>query len=422
MPATPFLGRSDDLEAVATLLGREDVGLVTLTGPGGMGKTRLALQAAADAADEFADGVWWIPLAPLEDPSLVFSTIAQTLQIAGAGGEVTATVLRERLSGRDVLVVIDDAEHLLPAVADAVAHLAAIDGPCLCVTSRERLALPGEHVFTVPALSECDSVALFVARARQLDPAFAQAPGLAVLAANWTIFHSRSSLPRLGRPCSPSTSSPSDSERVSSCSRPAGAVRRGTRRCRRQSTGHITCSEPKSSGSIGRLRRSEAAARWTRSSRSRQRIRTRSDRCSTRASSVDAMATEGHVCSCSELVRRHAADLLAEDPGRGRLAAASARYFTELTETAFARVTSFAADNGRWWGVMRDERDNVRTALAFHHAAGDAESLARTCAGEWFLWFSSVTPSRVRSGCVVRWSLARRGICSRPSRTPMRLC
>ena len=58
-----------------------------------------------------------------------------------------------------------------------------------------------------------------------------------------------------------------------------------------------------------------------------------------------------------------------------------------MTEHAFARVTSFAADNGRWWGVMRDERDNVRAALAFHHGAGDAESLARTCAGEWFLWF-----------------------------------
>ena len=88
-----------------------------------------------------------------------------------------------------------------------------------------------------------------------------------------------------------------------------------------------------------------------------------------------------------ELVRRHAADLLADDPGAGSARCRKCRYFTELTEEAFASVTSFAADNVRWWCVMRDERDNVRAALAFHHAAGDAESLARTFAGEWFLWF-----------------------------------
>ena len=79
-----------------------------------------------------------------------------------------------------------------------------------------------------------------------------------------------------------------------------------------------------------------------------------------------------------EMVRRRAAQLLADDPERGALAAASARYFTDLTERAFARVTSFEPDNARSWGSMRDERDNVRASLAFHLAADDAESLART--------------------------------------------
>ena len=162
VPSTPFLGREDALAAVGELLAREDVRLVTLTGPGGIGKTRLALQAAAGAADSFADGVWWIPLAALEDPALVLATIAQTLQIGSAGGDAVAAALAERLAGRCVLIVIDNAEHLLPGVAQAIAQLGAIDGPRLCVTSRERLALPGEHVFPVHSLSEPDAVGLFI--------------------------------------------------------------------------------------------------------------------------------------------------------------------------------------------------------------------------------------------------------------------
>ena len=300
VPATPFLGRSDALEAVASLLGREDVRLVTLTGPGGMGKTRLALQAAADAAGEFADGVWWIPLAQLDDPSLVFSTIAQTLQIAGAGGETTATVVSERLTGRGVLVVIDNAEHLLPGVAEAVAHLAAIDGPCVCVTSRERLALPGEHVFTVPALSDRDSVTLFVARACQLDPTFTEVPGLSALcrqldnlplaielaAARSTLFSVDELAERLG-----------ESMELLKAGR-GSEERHETLQAAIDWSYHLLGAEEQRVY-IGRSRHSAAAARWTRSSRSRRRIRTRSDRCSTRASSVDAIATEGPACSCS---------------------------------------------------------------------------------------------------------------------------
>ncbi|MDP9257970.1 MAG: adenylate/guanylate cyclase domain-containing protein [Actinomycetota bacterium] len=387
VPPTPFLGREDALEAVATLLGRGDVRLVTLTGPGGMGKTRLALQAAADAADEFADGVWWIPLAQLADPALILSTVAHTLQIGAAGGEAVATALTDRLSGRSVLVVIDNAEHLLPDVAGAVAHLAAIDGPRLCVTSRERLALPGEHVFTVPALSESDSVALFVARARQLDPAFTEVPGLSALcrqldnlplaielaAARSTLFSVDELAERLGQSLGLLKAGRGSEERhetlraaIDWSYRLLGAEEQRVYRacatfrggCTVDALEQIAGTDPDAIGSL--LDKS---------------LLSRRD------------GEGGPRLFMLELVRRHAAELLADDPERGGLAAASARYFTDLTEQAFARVTSFAADNARWWGVMRDERDNVRAALAFHDAAGDAQSLARICAGEWFLWF-----------------------------------
>ena len=387
VPSTPFLGRGDALEAVASLLGREDVRLVTLTGPGGMGKSRLALQAAADAADAFADGVWWVPLAQLDDSSLVFSTIAQALQISGLGGETAATALRERLSGRDVLVVIDNAEHLLPDVADAVVHLAAIDGPCLCVTSRERLGLPGEHVFTVPALSDGDAVALFVARACQLDPAFREVPGLSALcrqldnlplaielaAARTTLFSVEELAERLGQSIELLKAGRGREERhetlraaIDWSYRLLGAEERRVYRafatfrggCSVEALEQIAGTDPDTIGSL--LDKSLLSRRHSEA---------------------------GPRLHMLEMVRRHAAELLADDPGRGALAAASARYFTDLTELAFARVTSFVADSARWWSVMRDERDNVRAALAFHHAAGDGESLARICAGEWALWF-----------------------------------
>ena len=283
--------------------------------------------------------------------------------------------------------MIDNAEHLLPDVADAVAQLAAIAGPCLCVTSRERLALPGEHVFTVPALSDRDSVALFVARARQLDPAFSEAPALAALcrqldnlplaielaAARSTLFSVDELAERLGQSI----------ELLK-----AGRGERGA---------------PRDAAGGNRLVLSLAAGRGAARLSSVRDVPRRLHRGRTGAdrgngSGYDRIAARqesahpregdaGPRLFMLELVRRHAAELLAGDPGTGALAATGALFFTDVTEEAFASIASFAADSVRWWCVMRDERDNVRAALAFHHAAGDAVSLARTCTAEWFLWF-----------------------------------
>ncbi len=354
VPATPFLGREDALEAVAALLGRDDVRLVTLTGPGGMGKTRLALQAAADAADGFPDGVWWIPLAQLDDAELVFPTIAQTLQIGAAGGEAAAAALSERLNGRDILLVIDNAEHLLPGVADAVAHLAAIDGPCLCVTSRERLALPGEHVFTVPALSDRDAVALFLARARQRDPGFKEVPELSALcrqldnlplaielaAARSSLFSVEELAERLGQ-----------SIKLLKAGR-GGEERHATLRAAIDWSYHLLPAEEQ------RVYRAFATFRGGCTVHALEQIaRTDPD---TIGSLLDKSLLSrrngeaGPRLFMLELVRRHAAELLADDQERDALAAASAVYFTDLTEEAFASITSFAA--GRCALVVRDAR------------------------------------------------------------------
>jgi predicted ATPase/class 3 adenylate cyclase len=171
VPATEFLGRNRELAEVVEQL-RNRVRLLTLTGPGGTGKTRLALQAAAEAADDFSAGVWWVPLAALRDPGLVLRHIARTLDVVEQPDRPLEDVMAEMLTGKRLLLLLDNAEHLLPGAAEAIATLRDLDGPKLVVTSRERLQLSGEHVYPVPQLTPVEGFDLFAARATEIDPGF----------------------------------------------------------------------------------------------------------------------------------------------------------------------------------------------------------------------------------------------------------
>ena len=169
VPATPFLGRERELHEVVELLARPDPRVLTLIGPGGTGKTRLALQAAAAAADEFPDGVFWVPLAPLRDPALVLPGIAHALEVREQADRSLLDSLGDALAGKNLLLLLDNAEHLLP---EAALELAALIGTCptvrMLVTSRERLRLQAEHLYEVSALEEGDAVELFLARTAAL--------------------------------------------------------------------------------------------------------------------------------------------------------------------------------------------------------------------------------------------------------------
>src|SRR4030081_2115545 len=185
---TGFVGREKEVAAAKELLLRQDVRLVTVTGPGGIGKSRLAVQVASGLVDCFPGGTHFVPLSSLSDPGLIASVIVQTLGIRGAGGQSPLDILKENLqnSRAPMLLLLDNFEHLVQA-APTVAELLAM-GPNLkiMVTSRAALHLYGEHEFPVPplalpdsrslppvqVLSRCPAVALFVQRAVAVKPDF----------------------------------------------------------------------------------------------------------------------------------------------------------------------------------------------------------------------------------------------------------
>ena len=164
VPATPFLGRDDELAEVHELLASGEIRLLTLTGPGGSGKTRLALQAAGFAADAYPDGAWWVPLAAVSNADEVMPAAAREL-----GGEGP---LDQIVGERRLLLLLDNFEHVVDAAPEISRLLTECPRVDVLVTSRERLHVQGEQVYPVPVLERAESRELFAARARAVRPDF----------------------------------------------------------------------------------------------------------------------------------------------------------------------------------------------------------------------------------------------------------
>lgn len=181
---TSFIGRTTDLREVSELL--VSARLVTLVGPAGSGKTRLAMEVARNQIDHFPDGVWFVDLARLTSPDQVADAIATPLGVGGQAERSTEAVLKDYLPGRRLLLLVDNCEHLVTKVGTLITELLRID-PDLTVlaTSREHLGVPGEVIFDLPPLpypaeaedvERFDAVRLLLDRAKAADPHFRLTP------------------------------------------------------------------------------------------------------------------------------------------------------------------------------------------------------------------------------------------------------
>jgi predicted ATPase/class 3 adenylate cyclase len=186
-PVTAFVGRSRELGEIATLLGRKGLRLLTLTGPGGSGKTRLALRVAADLLEEFPDGVALVELAPVDDPALVVPAVAQALGVREVVGQPLFDAIIDRVGDQRLLLLLDNFEQVLSAAPVVKRLLVACPQLKVMVTSRAALHVSGGHEYPVPPLAlpdpelrlspaglvESEAVALFADRARAVKPDFA---------------------------------------------------------------------------------------------------------------------------------------------------------------------------------------------------------------------------------------------------------
>jgi predicted ATPase len=369
---SPLVGRKQELDEVLELLKRSR--LLTLTGPGGGGKTRLAVQAAAEVTDEFADGVWFVSLAALRDPELVAPTIASTVD---SGGELT-----EALGDRRLLLVLDNCEQLLPAIATGVAELLERTSAVVLATSRERLAVGAEQEYVVPTLSPEDATALFTARARQLRSSFEPDEHVAEIgrrldglplaielaAARVKVMRPQQILERLG-----------SSELLTGGSRDAPERQRTLRAAIDWSHELLAEDERRLFARLAVFPSGfELEAAETVCSADFETLGSLVDKSLLRQ-------TSGGRFFMLETIREYAAERLEESGEADRLGLRHAEWTLELAEQAGPELEG--RHQVEWLDRLELERDNIRVALATFAGMGRDDERLRLATAVWRLWF-----------------------------------
>ena len=366
-PATSLVGRRAQLDEIVALQRRAAVRLLTLTGPGGTGKTRLAIQAGAELAEHFEHGVYFVALAEVEDPALVPYAIASALEVEEHPDRTIAESVARHLKARRLLLVVDNFEHVDEAAPVVSELLQAAPELKVLATSRAPLRLYGEHEYPVPPLPDGEAVDLFVARARAARHGFdphteivseicARLDGLP-LAIELAAARSRTlaldeMLASLSQRLRLATAGPRD-------------LPERQRALRAALDWSYRLLDEREQDLFGRLGVfvggcDDAAAR---------------DVCGAEPEELAALADQSLLRRVDdrydmlETVREYALERLAAAGDEQRLRASHAAHFTALAEAAEAELTS--DPQGKWLRRLEAEHPNLRAAIAWAGRAGE---------------------------------------------------
>ena len=374
IPATPFLGRKRELHEVGAFMARDDVRVLTLTGPGGTGKTRLALQAAAEASDSFPDGVFWVPLAQLRDPQLVVETAAQAL---GADGD-----LDEHVADKQLLLLFDNFEHVVEAAGDLATVIAACPNLCVIVTSRELLAIPGEQAYPVPPLEPQEGEELFSARARAANPAFVASAAVAEVCARLDNLPLALELAAARvRVVSPEQLLPRLSQRLD-------LLKAGRGVDPRQQTLRATID-----WSYELLRKEEQRllARLA-VFRGGSTLETAEKVCDGGIDELQSLVDKSLLRQRDdrfwmlETIREYAAERLEDSGEAEELRRRHAEHFLALVEEAEPHLRKESEESRQWIDRFDPEHDNLRAALDQLEASGETQLALRLAGVVWWFW------------------------------------
>jgi predicted ATPase/DNA-binding CsgD family transcriptional regulator/DNA-binding XRE family transcriptional regulator len=418
VPLTQLVGRRRELADLRRLVTGGDTRLVTLTGPGGVGKTRLALELAADLKSAFPDGIAFVPLATVRNASLVLPTIAEALGVRDRGGRSLTARSAELLRGRSILLVLDNFEHVAEAASPVAELLAACPGLTMLATSRVTLRLSGEIEYQVtplavpPAnpwagLSELtanDAVALFAQRARAGNPGFALTPvnaaavaeicrrldglplALELAAARVKLFSPEALLARLGTGLAVLTGGPRDQPARLRSMRDAVAWSHDLLDCEEQTLFRRLSVFPGGftlEAAEAVIAGSTAGTAPSGSSTVLDGIASLLDKSLLRR--LDAEADEPRFGMLAT-VQEYGLERLAASGEEAVLRRSHAAYFLGFAEQAWP---AFRRRSGQesWLNRLEPERGNLRSALAWLDESGDATSLLQLTGALFWFWY-----------------------------------